>query len=177
MTQPVPEPAPPQAGDSRDTASKPGTPNQHLPNPRSASRLAAVQALYQVDLGGGAPEDVFAGFLDVHQGAALAGPDQAPADREFFRVLAQGTSDQMEEVDRLLAAALKNHTVGRLDAILRAVLRVGTYELIGLKENPARVVISEYLDLAHAFFSGSEPKLVNGVLDHIAHILRANEFK
>jgi len=177
MTPPAPEPTPPPAGDSPDAARKPGTPNQHLPNPRSASRLAAVQALYQVELGGGAPEDVFPGFLDVHHGAALDGPDQAPADPEFFRVLAQGTSDQMEEVDRLLAEALQNHTVGRLDAILRAVLRAATYELIGLKEIPARVVISEYLDLAHAFFSGSESKLVNGVLDHIARILRPTEFK
>ena len=177
MTPSVPEPTPPPAEDSPETGPEPGAPNQRLPNPRSASRLAAVQALYQVELGGGAPGDVFAEFLDFHHGAALAGPDLAPADREFFQVLAHGTSDQMEEVDRLLAAALKNHTVGRLDAILRAVLRVGTYELIGLKEIPARVVICEYLDLAHAFFSGSEPKLVNGVLDHIAQSLRPDEFK
>jgi len=149
------------------------------PNPRSASRLAAVQALYQVELGGGVPDEVVEGFLDIHQGAALDvdGPDSAPADREFFGMLAQGVSDQMIAVDRALADTLQNQTVERLDAILRAVLRVGAYELMSQKEIPARVIISEYLDLAHAFFSGSETKLVNGVLDKIAQDLRPDEFK
>jgi N utilization substance protein B len=105
------------------------------------------------------------------------GPDSAPADREFFRMLAQGVSDQMIAVDRVLADTLQNQTLERLDAILRAVLRVGAYELMSQKEIPARVIISEYLDLAHAFFSGSETKLVNGVLDKIAQDLRPDEFK
>ncbi|MBT3395873.1 MAG: transcription antitermination factor NusB [Alphaproteobacteria bacterium] len=168
MNPSAPSPSPDPVGD--------GVSND-LPNPRSASRLAAVQALYQVELGGGVAEDIFEGFLDIHQGAALDGPDSAPADREFFRMLAQGVSDQIVAVDRALTNSLQNQTVERLDAILRAVLRVGAYELMSQAETPARVIISEYLDIAHAFFAGSEPKLVNGVLDNIAQGLRPNEFK
>ena len=147
------------------------------PKRRSASRLAAVQALYQIELGGGHPADVIAGFVDHHQGAALDGDVRAPADREFFQALALGASDRLAEVDRVLADALENRTVERLDATLRALLRMGAYELMAVRDVPARVAINEYMDLAHAFFSGSEPKLVNGVLDHIARDLRPEDLR
>ncbi len=142
---------------------------------RSASRLAAVQALYQIELGGGDPTGVIADFLGHHQGAALDGQGLAPADSDFFQTLAQGVSDRLPEVDQILSDALSNQSVDRLDATLRALLRAGTFELMAVLDVPARASIDEYLDLAHAFFSGSEPKLVNGVLDHIARDLRPDE--
>jgi N utilization substance protein B len=153
--------------------------SKQMPNQRSSARLAAVQALYQLELSGGIADDVIEGFFEIHQGAVLGvdGPDSAPADQEFFRMLSQGVSDQMVAVDRVLADTLKNQMVERLDVILRAILRAGSYELMSQKQIPARVIISEYLDLAHAFFGGSEPKLVNGVLDKIAQGLRPDEFK
>ena len=81
------------------------------------------------------------------------------------------------EIDRLIAERLdKDRLLERLEAILRAILRAGTYELVARPDVPARVIISEYLDVAHAFFAGSEPGFANGVLDRLAHDLRAGEF-
>lgn len=137
--------------------------------------MAAVQALYQIELGGGDPAHVIADFLDHHQGAALDGQGQAPADPDFFYTLANGVSDRLADVNRILSNALTNQSVDRLDATLRALLRAGVYELMAVTDVPARAAIDEYLDLAHAFFSGSEPKLVNGVLDHVARDLRPND--
>lgn len=142
---------------------------------RSGARLAAVQALYQIELGGGDPGQVIAEFFRLHDGPELNGAPAAEADPDFFRALAQGTIDRLEEVDQVLAGALENRTVGRLDATLRALLRAGAFELMAHGDVPARVAINEYLDLAHAFFSGAEPGLVNGVLDRIARDLRADE--
>lgn len=143
---------------------------------RSASRLAAVQALYQIEFGGGRPEAVITEFIDCHLGAEIDGDRYTEADTDFFRVLVRGGTGRMEELDQLLDECMGPiRTVERLDGILRAVLRASAFELLVRKDVPTRVVLNEYMNVAHAFFSGTEPKLVNGVLDKLAHRLRPRD--
>ena len=146
------------------------------PGRRSAARLAAVQALYQVEFGGAAPESVIIDFVDHRLGAEVDGEVYAEADTDFFRAVVRGGAGRTAELDQLLTEVLQPaRTAGRLDGILRALLRAATFELLARKDVPARVVIDEYIDVAHAFFSGPEPGLVNGVLDSLAQRLRPGE--
>jgi len=139
---------------------------------RSLARLAAVQALYQIDLGDAAPESA---ITELRERAAEE-EGFGEADDELFVDLVRGAIANRDDIDALLSAALgPEWPLARLDAVLRALLRVGGYELLGRLEIPARVVLNEYLDIAHAFFSGKEPGLANGVLDRLAHRLRASE--
>jgi N utilization substance protein B len=144
---------------------------------RSAARLLAVQALYQMDL---AQADVnetveefvhhrFAGDADA---PALAEPDEA-----LFSGVVRGVVAHQERLDKSVARCLaQGWTLARIDSILRAVLRSAAYELLDTPAVPARVVISEYLEVTHAFFDGEEASFVNGVLDRLARSLRAAEF-
>jgi N utilization substance protein B len=145
---------------------------------RSAARLAAVQALYQIDLGGAAPEAVIAEF-GVHRfGRELDGENYGEADTALFAEIVKGVVARQTELDQALSGALTPEwPLERLETVLRAILRAGAFELLALGDIPARVVISEYLDIAHAFFAGKEPGLVNGVLDHLAHRLRPGDLE
>ena len=148
------------------------------PDRLSAARLAAVQALYQMDIAGEGIEAVVAEFL-AHRLANWTEDGQAiDADPELFAALARGAGAQRDEIDKRIVGALaEGWTVERLELLLRAVLRVGTFELMSLSETPAKVVIDEYIDVAHAFFSKGPPGFVNGVLDRLAHELRPGEFE
>ncbi len=134
---------------------------------RSAARLAAVQALYQMDLAGADVNDVIAEF-----GNARLQENDAPTvefDADFFRNLVTGIVKQQKKIDPLIHEALRDDwPLSRLDSTLRAVLRAGAYELIYRRDVPFKAVINEYMDIAHAFFDGGEPAMVNGVLDHMA---------
>ncbi|MBM3506945.1 MAG: transcription antitermination factor NusB [Alphaproteobacteria bacterium] len=143
---------------------------------RSVARLVAVQALYQIEFGGGRPDEVIAEFVDHRFGAEIDGARLGEADADFFRALVRGGAGRQDELDALLKGSLsKAREPSRLDGILRALLRAAAFELLARKDVPARVVIAEYLDVAHAFFTGPEPKLVNGVLDNLARHLRPSE--
>ena len=143
---------------------------------RSLARLAAVQALYQIELGGGTPETVVAEFAAHRLGREIDGDRYAEADRAFFADLVRGCSERREEVDGMLSPALPTDwPLARLESVLRAILRAGAFELLARGDVPARVVINEYVEIAHAFFSGKEPGMVNGVLDRLARSLRAEE--
>lgn len=143
---------------------------------RSASRLAAVQALYQVELGGASAQRVIDEFVTHRLGQEIEGVRYAEPDAALFADLVRGYHMRGAEIDEVLNNALdKDRRLDRLEALLRSVLRAGTYELIARVDVPARVIISEYLDVAHAFFSGAEPGFVNGVLDRLAHRLRPGE--
>jgi N utilization substance protein B len=143
---------------------------------RSVARLSAVQALYQVDFGGGRPDDVINEFVDHRLGEEIDGERLGDADADFFRALVRGGVGRQDELDALLKGSLsKAREPSRLDGILRALLRVAAFELLARKDVPAAVVIDEYLDVAHAFFTGPEPQLVNGVLDNLARHLRPGE--
>ena len=146
-------------------------------NRRGAARLAAVQALYQMDIAGAGINDIFAEFESHWRGNEVEGDTYLPAEAAFFRDVVAGVVRDQNKLDLLLDEALsKGWPLKRIDAILRAVLRAGAYELDHRKDVPARVVIKEYVDVAHAFVEGEETGLVNAVLDQIARQFRASEF-
>jgi len=146
-------------------------------NRRGAARLAAVQALYQMDIAGTPVNEIYAEFESHWIGREVDGSQYLPAEAAFFRGIVSGvlaeqrTLDPM--IDRLLVAGWP---LKRVEALMRAVLRAGAYELSSRSDVPARVVVSEYVDIAHAFLDGDETGMVNAVLDQLARDLRAGEF-
>jgi N utilization substance protein B len=142
---------------------------------RHAARLAAVQALYQMDLTQRDLAEVLAEFI-VHRFENSGASVYEGADRDFFRDLVTQTVLRQKEIDAEISAHLaEGWKLARLDSILRAILRAGTVELAARGDVPVRATINEYLNIAHAFFSGDEPGVVNGVLDKIARRYRRNE--
>jgi N utilization substance protein B len=144
---------------------------------RSAARLAAVQALYQMDMTGIDLNDVIAEFEAHRFGQEVEGCQFREAEAEFFRALVQGVVREQLEIDPLIDKQLaEGWRLTRVDSILRAILRAGAFELLQRSDVPARVVISEYVDIAHAFFAEDEPKVVNGILDKLGHKARPQDF-
>jgi N utilization substance protein B len=145
--------------------------------PRSAARLGAVQALYQMDLAQTDLDDVIGEFLAARVGRKAEDPALADADTAFFSDIVKGVVRRQREIDPLVDRQLaQGWRLTRIDSILRAVLRAGVFELLERTDVPARVVINEYIQVAHAFFSEDEPRVVNGVLDKLARRLRPDEF-
>lgn len=143
---------------------------------RSSARLAAVQALYQMDVAQTDLSDVIAEFSDDRLREDREGNTLALEDFEFFKDLLEGVVNSQRTIDPMLNEQLADGwQLTRIDTILRAILRSAVYELLQRSDVPAKVVISEYIDVAHAFFEGEEPKVVNGVLDYIARQLREGE--
>jgi len=152
-------------------------PQPRKANRRGAARLAAVQALYQMDIGGAGLNDVFAEFESHWLGSEVEGEKYLPAEAAFFRDVVSGVVRDQKELDPLVDQALaRGWPLKRIDAIIRAVLRAGTYELEHRKDVPARVVVTEYVDVANAFVDKDETGMVNAVLDQIARKFRADEF-
>lgn len=145
--------------------------------PRSAARLGAVQALYQMDLAQTDLDDVIGEFLAARVGRKAEDRALKDADTAFFGDVLKGVVRRQREIDPLIDQQLaQGWRLTRIDSILRAVLRAGVFELLERTDVPARVVINEYILVAHAFFSDDEPRVVNGVLDRLARRLRAAEF-
>jgi N utilization substance protein B len=146
-------------------------------NQRGAARLAAVQALYQMDLGGATLPDIIAEFEAHRLGKEVDGEQYRDADAAFFRDIVSGVVADQRVLDPAIDAALTaDWPLARVDATLRAILRSGAFELAHRADVPSRVVISEYVDVAKAFFEGEVPAMVNGVLDTLARQLRPAEF-
>jgi N utilization substance protein B len=146
-----------------------------LGDPRSAARLAAVQALYQIEQGGGSTTEVIEQFLRHRMGGE--GGVEVKHDTTLFSAIVRGVAERAADIDRMLASALaEGWTLERLEIVLRCVLRAGAYELMARERMPARAAINEYVELAHAFYSGAEPGMVNGILDRLARTLRPEEF-
>ena len=144
---------------------------------RTAARVAAVQALYQMDLAGTDLNEVIAEFMRVRFTEESRDDTIQGADRLFFADVLRGVVRRQREIDPLVDEQLAvGWRLVRVDAILRAALRAGVCELLDRADVPARVVINEYVNVAHFFFSDDEPRVVNGVLDKIAHKVRASEF-
>lgn len=138
-------------------------------NKRGAARLAAVQALYQMDVAGSGILEVVAEFENHRLGREVDGQQYLEADAQWFRAVASGVVDQQRKIDPIIHAALTDDwPLSRLDSTLRAIMRAGTWELIAKKDVPIAVIVNEYVDIAKAFFDGEEPKMVNAVLDRIA---------
>jgi transcription antitermination protein NusB len=140
---------------------------------RSATRLAAIQALYALEVTGGSIDPVLA---DVAQRRWSPGDQTAPAapvDPAFLHLLVEGVLARRTEFDAAIDAALTHGwTTARLEILLLAILRAGAFELAAQLQTPVKVVINEYVEIAHAFFAGREPSLVNAVLDRLAARLR-----
>lgn len=140
---------------------------------RSASRLAAVQALYQIDMSGASVDAALRDQVARSRDAEAEARPAGGLDEAFLSELVRGACDRRGDVDGMVEAALSDSwTIDRLEVVLRAILRAGAYELLGRPDIDAPVIISEYVEMAKAFFDGGEPKLVNGVLDRLAATLR-----
>jgi len=145
-------------------------------NKRGAARLAAVQALYQMDLAGTGLNEIMAEFESHWLGGEVEGDQYRPAEAAFFRDIVGGVVREQTRLDPQIDTALsRGWPLKRIEAILRAVLRAGAYELACRPDVPARVVIAEYVDVAAAFVEQDETGMVNAVLDQLAHELRADE--
>ena len=146
-------------------------------NKRGAARLAAVQALYQMDMSDVTISDVVAEYENLRIGQEVDGDEYLEADLGWFRGIVSGAVAEQGKLDPLIHKTLPDDwPLARIHTLLRAVLRSGTFELMKRNDVPAKVIINEYLDVARAFFGEDEPKLVNGVLDGIARELREGEF-
>ena len=142
------------------------------------ARLAAVQALYQLEIGGGSPEKIVHEFLQHRLEEEVDGVSLGELSAPLFGRLVREVSHHREELDDMLTAVIaEGWAVERLETLLRAILRAGLYELAYAQDVPARAVVSEYVDLAHSFFVEKEPALVNGMLDALARQLRTEEFQ
>ena len=150
------------------TSTTPGLPIRPA-NQRGAARLAAVQALYQMDVGRQTLEDTLSQFSAHMLGREVEGEQYLPADADFFKQIVTGVIRSQLDIDPTIDKALSNDwPVGRIDATLRAILRAAAFELLRRRDIPAGVVITEYVDIAKAFYEDDAPALVNGVLDTIA---------
>jgi transcription antitermination protein NusB len=148
------------------------------PAERSAARLAAVQALYQMDVSGKGVIDALAEFEAFWIGREVDGISFEPAENAFFRDLLAGVVREQRAIDSRIDATLaQGWPLKRIEAVLRAILRAGAYELMFRKDVPARVAISEYIEITHCFYAEDEPGLVNAVLDAIAREVRGDELK
>ncbi|MSP68328.1 MAG: transcription antitermination factor NusB [Alphaproteobacteria bacterium] len=148
---------------------------------RSAARLAAVQALYQLEFGDAGPVQIAAVVEEFSQhrlGREVEGEQYRRADREHFVEVVRGVHAGLGEIDAMIASALApGWALARIGTLQRAILRAGAHELRARPDVPVRVVINEYVDVAHAFFHGDEPAFVNGLLDRLARVLREAEFQ
>jgi transcription antitermination protein NusB len=155
----------------------PETKDARKANKRGAARLAAVQALYQMEIGGAGINEILAQFESHWLGREVEGAQYLPAEAAFFRDIVSGVLREQRRLDPLIDEVLsKSWPLKRIEAILRAALRAGAYELDHRRDVPARVVVTEYADVAAAFVERDETGMVNAVLDQLARQLRADEF-
>jgi len=145
----------------------------HTSESRHAARLAAVQAIYQMELTGADAETVTSEFVEHRFGQeASEHPDEV-----FFGDIVRGVPHHQVEIDRSIVRCLATGwRLSRVDSILRAILRAAAFELVARKDVPARVILDEYVEISHAFFGGDEPAFVNAALDKLARRKRSPEF-
>jgi transcription antitermination protein NusB len=141
--------------------------------PRSAARLAAVQALYQLEMEGTPMAQLLHEFYEHRLGATIEDVTYAGAEVDFFNDVVKGVDARRDEIDAAISAKLsEGWSIDRLDRPMRQIIRAGTYELLARKDLPAGVIINEYVDVADAFYAKRERGFVNGVLDSIAKAVR-----
>ena len=143
---------------------------------RRQSRLAAVQALYQMDVSGLTSKQVTMEFLNHRFGYADE-PGMVAADEEFFENIVAGVVERQEEIDEMITQNLsKSWTMKRLDLTLRAILRSGTYEILQRPDVPALVIIDQYVSVTADFHEANQTGFVNRVLENMAKSVRKAEF-
>ena len=144
---------------------------------RSAARLGAVQALYQMDLSGSDVGETLAQFSSRASGENFEDGQCGEADYRHLKEVVDGVVREQKAIDPTVDKILdKDWPLHRLDSTVRAILRAGAYELMFMERVPAKVAISEYVDVADAFFGAEEPRFVNGVLNKLARQSRPKEF-
>jgi len=160
---------------------------REAPRRLAAARLAAVQALYQCEITGISADEAIQNFLDHGVGGtALVNPDGddtpevevalAKLDKSLFAEIVRGALERRPQLDAMIDGALTDGwSVERLEVVMRSILRAGAFELSARSEVPPKVAISEYVNVAGAFYAGVEPGMVNAVLDRIARVVRAGE--
>ena len=144
---------------------------------RSAARMSAVQALYEMDITQKGMIDVCAEF-EAHWIGQQVDEDleMREAELSFFKDIVGGVISHQSEIDKTIDNSLaKGWPLVRIEVVLRSIMRAGVYEISRRKDVPPKVSISEYVDVTHAFYAGDEPGMVNAVLDHVARDLRADE--
>lgn len=142
-------------------------------NKRGAARLAAVQALYQMDVAGSGLLEITAEYEAFRLGKEVDGAQYREADPQWFRQILAGVVEKQKTVDPVIRQALLDDwPLARIDSTLRAILRAGVFELMERRDVPVAVIVSEYVDIAKAFYGEDEPKLVNAVLDRVARRVR-----
>ena len=147
------------------------------PEKRSAARLAASQALYQMEVAGKGLNEILPEFETHWIGREIEGDAYAPAEVGFFRDIVSGVLRDQLPIDRGLDETLaKGWPLRRIEALMRAILRAAYYELLSRPDVPARVVVTEYVDVAAAFFGPEESGMINAVLDALARQTRSAEF-
>ncbi len=145
---------------------------------RSAARLAASQALYQMEVADAGLADILAEFESHWIGREVEGEQYNPAEIAFFRDIVSGVLGDQHAIDRTLDETLSaGWPLRRVEALMRAILRAAYYELKSRRDVPARAVITEYVDVAAAFFGKDECGMINAVLDKLAREARAGEFE
>ena len=143
---------------------------------RSAARLAAVQALYQLEVAGGAAESVVGEFNRYRFGGELDGQQLVEADPALFGELVLGVTQRREEIDAQLESVLQGEwDFSSLELLIREILRAGAFEILMRPDIDPPLSISEYVDVTKAFFEKREPALVNGILDRLAREARSGE--
>jgi N utilization substance protein B len=154
-------------------AGKDGAPATRPANKRGTARLAAVQALYQMDIVGTGLLEIAAEYEAHRLGKEVDGSVYREADAQWFRAILSGVVEHQKEIDPVIGRSLtEDWPLSRLDSTLRAILRAGVYELMKRADVPVAVIVSEYVDIAKAFYDEDEPKLVNAVLDRVAQRVR-----
>ncbi len=145
---------------------------------RSAARLAAVQAIYQIEMANLSAENVLEEFESHRLGSDEGAGSYAGVDRDFFSDVVRGAAARRQDIDAMIAPLLgAGWSLSRLDRVLHAILRAGTYEIVARPDVPPAVAISEYVDVAHEFFEGTEPAFINAILDRLARQRRPGEMK
>jgi transcription antitermination protein NusB len=140
---------------------------------RAGARLAAVQALYQMEQTGQSARSVIADFMEDRLGLNDEGEPVEEADPDLFKSVVEGVVDRQDQIDAAIMKRLaEGWKIERLDATSRAILRGAVYELIAEIGLPSQIILDEYVSLAHAFFEGSEPKFINGLLDAVSRDVR-----
>lgn len=146
------------------------------PDRRRQARLAAVQAIYQVELGEMTAERVVGEFLQYRLDETIDGVQLGRIDRGLFGDIVKGVAGHRADlIDSLSGALAEGWSYARLERLLQIIMMCGLFELAHRPATPARTAIHEYVDLAKAFFNDREPRMVNGVLDHLARTLRPDE--
>ncbi len=141
---------------------------------RSSARLAAAQALYQMEMNNTRAKVVIDEFVDHRLGKTIDDDQYSKVDIDFFIDIVMGVEKRQSEIDELIIDALsEDWTLPRIESVARAVLRAGTYEIIARPDVPTSVIINEYIDLTKAFFEDKKPGFVNGVLDKISRKIRS----